>query len=120
MDSLTTLPEEYLQPLLPCFDLLKNCNVLFFDDRAFFRRVLPYLYILPSVAAYHVALTIYLMEGFKRSMDLDELVYVVPVYMVTLQSEFSFRIKSDALNYTVVFISLFNINYNSAKIHSYQ
>lgn len=85
MELLKPLPEDYLQTLLPCFGVLKNCNILLFDHRPIFWKILPYFYILPVVVAYVTAVTVYLMKAFKKgNVNIDELVYVVPVYIVNI------------------------------------
>ncbi|XP_021203274.1 odorant receptor 4 [Bombyx mori] len=86
MEELRGLPEDYLEPLLPCLDLIKRCNVTFFDNGTLFNRYWRYFYIIPCVVAFYIFLSAYMMQVFEGQLELSELAYVVSVYVVSNQA----------------------------------
>ncbi|XP_075976871.1 odorant receptor 4-like [Anticarsia gemmatalis] len=87
MEDLFDIPQEFLDPLLPCFDLLKRCNVVIFDQKkSFWQKYWRSLFIIPCVVLYHASLSMYMGKVFSGDIELVELAYVVSIYVVCTQA----------------------------------
>ncbi|KAG6451286.1 putative odorant receptor 92a [Manduca sexta] len=85
--ELSHLPGDYLKPLIACFDLLARCNIGFFHgNSSYFKKYWRYSYIISCVVAYYSSLTVYALKIFLGQMELFELAYVVPVFVVCTQA----------------------------------
>lgn len=86
MEELLEIPDEFLEPILPCLDLLKNVNIQIYEKPKTFCKInWRSLLVVPSVIAYHASLTMYMSKVFRGELQLDELAYVVSVYVICTQ-----------------------------------
>ncbi|KAF9424206.1 hypothetical protein HW555_000599 [Spodoptera exigua] len=87
MEELPEISEEFLEPILPCLGLLRNAHILIYVDRKPFWNDKCHLILnVVSVVTYLLSLTMYMGKVFRGELLLDELAYVVSVYVVTVQS----------------------------------
>lgn len=88
MEEVNNLPEEFFAPIKNCLELLNNSNLTFFDKEKKFSKYIRYAYIVPCVIIFYISQSAYLRKVFKGELELFELGYVLPIYVVCTQSKY--------------------------------
>nr|AOG12913.1 odorant receptor [Eogystia hippophaecolus] len=87
MEHMKDFPFEYVKPFLPCFDLLKRSNVRIFtyNNSSFVSVYWHTFFLVPCAIGFYVSLSANMYKVFSGDLDIVELAYIVPVYLVSTQ-----------------------------------
>lgn len=89
MDEMEHFPYEFTKPFLLCFNLLKRCNIGFFDDNVpVFKKYWRFFFIFPFVLIHYVSVSVYMSRVFTTEIKISELAFMVPVYLILTQGMF--------------------------------
>lgn len=94
MEQLPDLPEEFLEPILPCLDLLKNVCIHLYAavEKCLWKNYGRLTLNVVCLFTYLIATTVYLCNVFRGNLSMEELAYVVSVYVVGIQGKFKERL----------------------------
>lgn len=88
MEEPKDLPEEYIGPIVDCLNILENSNLMIYKKpRGFFKKYCFPVLVLCCIIGFHTSLTMYMVKVFKGELQLDELAYVVSVYVICTQGK---------------------------------
>ncbi|CAH2090563.1 unnamed protein product [Euphydryas editha] len=121
MDGMKNFPYEFTKPLLLCFNLLKRCNIGFFDDNVpFFKKYWRFFFIIPFVLIHYITFSVYMSRVFTNQIKMSELAFMVPVYLIFTQGFLKAAIvipkKSDMEN----LIKQLGIMWRTNNLNNYQ
>ncbi|XP_064073172.1 odorant receptor 85c-like [Vanessa tameamea] len=86
MGEMEDFPYEFTKPLLLCFNLLKRCNIGFFDDNVpFLQKYWRSFFIVPCVIIHYISTTIYISRVFTSQIKISELTFMVPIFLILTQ-----------------------------------
>ncbi|XP_050344435.1 odorant receptor 4-like [Nymphalis io] len=86
MGEMEDFPYEFTKPLLLCFNLLKRCNIGFFDDNVpFLQKYWRSFFIVPCVIIHYISTSIYVSRVFTSQIKISELAFMVPVFLILTQ-----------------------------------
>ena len=89
MEKVSEVPEEFIGPILPCLDLLENGNInIYAVQKSFWKKYSRLALNVVCLVLYQLGLTMYLGNVFRGELKLEELAYVVSIYVVTMQCKF--------------------------------
>lgn len=88
MEELPDISEEFIEPILPCLSLLRNAHILIYaNGKPFWNEKCHLTLNVVPVVTYLLSLTMYMGNVFRGELQLEELAYVISVYVVSVQGE---------------------------------
>ncbi|KAF9803748.1 hypothetical protein SFRURICE_012047 [Spodoptera frugiperda] len=87
MEELPDISEEFIEPILPCLSLLRNAHILIYaNGKPFWNEKCHLTLNVVPVVTYILSLTMYMGNVFRGELQLEELAYVISVYVVSVQA----------------------------------
>uniref|UniRef100_A0AAU6ND63 Odorant receptor n=1 Tax=Mythimna loreyi TaxID=667449 RepID=A0AAU6ND63_9NEOP len=87
MEDLSNIPKEFIEPIRLCLNLLENCSIYVYTKKiCIWKRYAHLTQNVVSLVIYMIALTMYFGIVFRGDLKLDEIAYVVSVYVVSIQA----------------------------------
>ncbi|CAH1636736.1 unnamed protein product [Spodoptera littoralis] len=87
MEELPEISKEFIEPILPCLGLLRNAHILIYaHGKPFWNEKCHLTLNIVSVVTYLFSLTMYMGKVFRGELQLEELAYVISVYVVSVQA----------------------------------